>query len=46
MQKDVQITMCFQNRAKVPLRRRGGIERTEATKENVKMGKMGKIGKI
>ena len=25
MQKDVQFTVCFQNRAKIPLKRRGGL---------------------
>jgi hypothetical protein len=31
MQKDVQFAMCFQNRAKIPLKRRGGCEKEEAT---------------
>ena len=25
MQKDVQFAVCFQNRAKIPLKRRGGL---------------------
>jgi len=29
MQKVVQFTMCFQNRAKIPLKRRGGCEKEE-----------------
>ena len=29
MQKDVQFAVCFQNRAKIPLRHRGGCEKEE-----------------
>jgi len=32
MQKDVEFAVCFQNRAKIPLRRRDGSEKEEAMK--------------
>ena len=46
MQKDVQFAMCFQNRAIIPLKRRGGCEKLEVTEHNVKMGNLGGLGKV